>query len=152
MWESEPLLTVSTTGISVFTLQRLHTLPTSRVTRHAMLIRHTHHNSLDMAAWVHYEAFTKTLSPAWDSRIQSNKYNYCNHQIQDQCTRRDCNDIITVFRLQCPLLLCNKYIAITLRQEEDVNEKPKKQKTYYQDGASSGSSDGSSDSSDGAQL
>ena len=67
MLGSEPLLTVSTADIPVFTLQRLHTLPTSRVTHHAVLIRHTHHTSLGMAAWVHYEAFTKislTTRPA----------------------------------------------------------------------------------------
>ena len=54
-------MTVSTADISVFTLQRLYTFTTSRVTRHAVLIKHTHHTSLGMAAWVHYEAFTKTL-------------------------------------------------------------------------------------------
>jgi hypothetical protein len=39
MWGSKPLLTVSTADISVFTLQRLYTLPTIRVSLDARVCK-----------------------------------------------------------------------------------------------------------------
>ena len=57
MWGSEPLLTVSTADISVFTLQRLHTFTTSRVKvpknfkpNHARADQVQYHTSLGVIA------------------------------------------------------------------------------------------------------